>query len=157
MHTRLGLFGRSAPFIFLAASLAPSAYAAPQGHWRLDGDGTEIELRACAPGSDLLCGFITRLPRSADALPAADRKALCGMALLYALRPEKPRDGEQARFAGRVLDLDAMAPDGRAPEYGVRYVVLSDAQARFEVQNALGLVVDRLTLTRVRTPASGCA
>ncbi len=149
-------FGRIAPFIVFAGWLASPAFAEPRGHWRFVDDNTGIELRSCGTGAETLCAVITRLPRSAKALPPAGRADVCGLALLGDLKPAKAKDGELARLEGWVDDIESIPAGGKPPRYAARFIELSEVRARLEVLGAFGIVVDRLALTRPLTPESDC-
>jgi hypothetical protein len=148
--------GRITPFIVLAGLLTGPAFAEPRGHWQFIEDGTGVELRSCSTGAAALCGVITRLPKSAKALPPAQRRAVCGVAMLGDLQPAKPKDGELARFDGWVDDIESMTPEGKAPRYAASLVVLSENRARLDVRVTLGIVIDRFQLLRALTPITHC-
>lgn len=147
---------RTTPLIILTGLLANTAFADPSGHWRFIDDGTGIELRSCNAAAATLCGVITQLPRSAAALPAEDRKALCGLAVLGDMQPAKTKEGELARLEGWVDDIESMTPGGKARRYAASFVVLSENRARLSVRGAFGIVIDRLQLMRVLTPVTDC-
>jgi hypothetical protein len=148
--------GRIAPFIVSAGLLTGPAFAQPRGHWQFTEDGTGIELRSCSTGAATLCGVITRLPKSAKALPPAERRAVCGVAVLGDLQPARAKDGELARLDGWVDDIESMTPEGKAPRYAASLVVLSENRARLDVRGTFGIVIDRLQLVRALTPITDC-
>lgn len=67
MYKTLFLIRRTTPFIVSAGLFAP--FAEVHGDWLFVDDGTANEVRSCDDGAAALCGVITRLPRSAAALP----------------------------------------------------------------------------------------
>jgi len=146
---------RITPFIIIGLLFVP-AYAEPRGHWRFVDDGMGIELRSCNMGAATLCGVITQLPRSAAALPAEDRKALCGLGVLGDMQPAKTKEGELARLDGWADDIESMTPGGKARRYAASVVVLSENSARLDVRGAFGIVIDRLQLMRALTPITDC-
>lgn len=141
--------------LITAATAAGAAAADPRGYWQF-ADGTGIEVRPCVAAATTLCGVITRLPADAAALPASDREALCGAALLGDLRGAKPETGELARLDGWVIDFDSMSSHNVAPRYAASLVVLSETRARLEVRGTLGIVLGRHPLTRAAAPGARC-
>ncbi|MFO0216945.1 MAG: hypothetical protein ACK511_13115 [Burkholderiales bacterium] len=156
MGKTLFKYGRTTPIIILMGLLASPSFAEPRGHWRFVDDGTGVELRSCNTGAATLCGVITQLPRSAAALPAEDRKALCGLVVLGDMQPAKTKEGELARLDGWADDIESMTPGGKARRYAASVVVLSENSARLDVRGAFGIVIDRLQLMRALTPITDC-
>jgi hypothetical protein len=148
--------GRTTLFIALAGLLTGPAFAEPRGHWQFTEDGTGIELRSCSTGAAKLCGVIARLPKSAKALPPAERRAVCGVAMLGDLQPARAKDGELARLDGWVDDIESMTPEGKARRYAASLVVLSENRARLDVRVAFGIVIDRFQLVRALMPITDC-
>lgn len=149
MGKTFSIDGRTAPFIILAALMALPVFAEPRGHWQFTDDGT-------GTGEATLCGVITQLPRSAKALPPAQRSSVCGVAILGDLQPEIAKDGELARLDGWVDDIESMTPEGKTPRYAASWVVLSENRARPDVRGTLGIVIDRSQLVRALTPITDC-
>jgi hypothetical protein len=148
--------GRSTPYILTTALLAIPAFAEPRGHWQFTEDGTGIELRSCSPGEATLCAAFTQFPKSAKALSPAQRRAVCGIAILGDLQPAKAKSGELARLDGWVDDIESMTPEGKAPRYAATLVVLSENRARLDVRGTFGIVIDQSQLVRALAPISDC-
>jgi hypothetical protein len=136
--------------------LAVPAFAEPRGHWQFTEDGTGIELRSCRPGEAALCGAITQLPKSAKALSSAQRRAVCGIAILGDLQPAKAKGSELARLDGWVDDIESMTPEGKARRYTASWVVRSENRARLDVRGTFGIAIDQSQLVRALAPISDC-
>lgn len=156
MGRKFLLCGRTTPFILAAAMYVNPASAEPRGYWLFVDDGTGIEVHPCSDGAVALCGVIMRLPKDAAALPASDREALCGAALLGDLRPAKTKEGEHAQLDGLVIDVEAMTREGKAPRYAASFVILSENRARLDVRDTLGIVIERHHLMRSLVPGARC-
>lgn len=156
MRKSFANYGRITSFIFIAGFFASRASAEPRGHWVLADDGTGIEVRACDTSVTSLCGVITRLPKSAAALPTEDRKTLCGSVLIGDLRPAKAGEDELARLEGWVDNMESTSAPGKALRYPASFVVLSAARARLEIRGTFGIVIDRFPMLRPLTPVNNC-
>ncbi len=148
--------GRITPFNASAGLLTGPAFAEPRGHWQFTEDGKGIELRPCSTGTATLCVVITRLPSSAKTLPPAERRAVCGAAMLADLQPARAKDGELTRLDGWADDIESITPESKATRYPASVVVLAENRARLDLRGTFGIVIDRIQLVRVLTPITDC-
>jgi hypothetical protein len=158
---------RTTPFIALASLVAatatatpsatPSATAAePKGRWLFVDDGSGVEIAPCATAVDGLCGMLVQLPKSAAALSPAQRKQLCGVAMIGALKTATPKAGEQARLEGWVIDPEDLARTDRPKRYAASLVLTSEVSARLDVHGPFNIVLESHRLLRPVAAAAAC-
>jgi hypothetical protein len=150
-------FGRTTPF-FLASWLGlvvGASAAEPKGRWLFVDDGSGVEIAPCAIAADGLCGTLVQLPKSVTTITPAERKQLCGLTLLGALKVGKPKKSELLRLEGWVVDPEDPQTDPRK-RYDVSLIMTSDVSARLEVRGPLGIVLESHRLMRPVVSATAC-
>jgi hypothetical protein len=152
------IFRRTTPF-FLASWLglmAVAPAAEPKGRWLFVNDGSGVEIAPCPIATDGLCGALVQLPKSAASITPAERKELCGLTMLGALKAGKPKKDELLRLEGWVIDPEDLAKTDKPKRYNVSLVMSSDVSARLDIRGPLGIVLESHRLMRPVAAATAC-
>jgi hypothetical protein len=147
-------FRRTTPFFLVSwlGLVAGASAAEPNGRWLFVDDGSGVEIAPCPVAADGLCGTLVQLPNSAASITPAERKQLCGVTMLGALKVGKPKKDELIRLEGWVIDPENLAKTAEPTRYDVSMVMTSDVRARLDVRGPLGMVLESHPL--MRSPAS---
>jgi hypothetical protein len=156
--TFISINERTTPFIFLLwLSVATTALATePTGRWLFVDDGSGIEIKSCPIAADGLCGMLIHLPKSAASITPAQRKQLCGITMIGALKVGMPKPGEQTRLEGWVINPEEFAKTDQPKRYATSLIVTSNASARLDVRGPFSFVMESHRLMRPATPVLAC-
>ncbi len=149
---------RTTPFIFIfLLNVASTAWAAePTGRWLFVDDGSGVEIKPCPIAADGLCGTLVQLPKSAASLTPAQRRQLCGVTIIGALKIGTPKLSEQIRLEGWVIDPEDLSKTEHPKPYAASLVVTSNVSAKLEVRGPFNIVLESYRLIRPVVPAMVC-
>jgi hypothetical protein len=149
---------RTTPFIFMFwLGVTTKAWAAePTGRWLFVDDGSGVEIRPCPIAADGLCGTLVQLPKSAASLTLAQRKQLCGITIIGALKIGTSKQGEKIRLEGWVIDPEDLSKTEHPKRYATSLVVTSNVSAKLDVRGPFNFVLESYRLIRPVVPAKVC-
>jgi hypothetical protein len=156
--TLISAISRIAPFTVLFwLGMSTSSWAAdPIGQWIFVDDGTGVDIKPCPVSGDGLCGVLFRLPKSATALDPTQRKQLCNITLIGGLKAGTPKQGEQMRWDGWVIDPEELAKTEQPKHYSSSLILTSKTSARLDVRGLFNLVVESHRLIRPLASTPAC-
>jgi hypothetical protein len=126
------------------------------GHWMFVDDGSGVEIKPCPIAGEGLCGVLSQLPKSAAALTPTQRKQLCGVVMIGALKIGKPKAGEQMRLEGWVIDPEDLVKAEQPKRYATSFIMTSNSNARLDVRGPFNIVLESYRLTRPVAQAAVC-
>jgi hypothetical protein len=149
---------RTTPFILIFwLSGAPTAWATePTGRWLFVDDGSGVEIKPCPIAASGLRGTLVQLPKSAASLTLAQRKQLCGVTIIGALKIGTPKLDEKIRLEGWVIDPEDLSKTEHPKRYPTSLIVTSNVSAKLEVRGPFNIVLESYRLIRPVVPGTVC-
>lgn len=156
--TLASICGRTTPYIFAPwlGIATPASAAEPTGQWLFVDDGSGVEIAPCPAAADGLCGTLVKLPKTAASIPPTERKRLCGLTMIGALKASMPKAGDQMRLDGWIIDPEELARTDQPKRYVTSLVLTSAVNARLDVRGPFSIVLESHRLMRPVAPAVVC-
>jgi hypothetical protein len=150
--------GRTTPFILLfwLCTVNPARAAEPIGRWLFVDDGSSIEISPSPTPAEGLCGKLIQLPKTDTSITPAQRKQLCGITIIGALKISKAKPEEQIRLEGWVIDPEDLAKTDNPKRYAASLVVMSPVSAKLDVHGPFNIVLQSHRLIRPVLQTKAC-
>jgi hypothetical protein len=149
---------RTTPFIFLLwlCIVNPTWATEPTGRWLFVDDGSGIEISPCPTPAEGLCGKLVQIPKTDASITPAQRKQLCGITIIGALKIGTAKQGEHIRLEGWVTDPEDLAKTDNPKRYAASLVVVSPVSAKLDVHGPFNIVLQSYRLIRPVLQTKAC-